>query len=90
MKSVVLALIDSKDPKQYLQRMKQRDPELGKEWVQIGIFAAAIDIRIFSVLYDVFLRITEPEAFRITLQTGIGHGKALGLGLLSVAPAVYE
>jgi hypothetical protein len=31
----VLALIDSKDPKQYIQRMKQRDPELGKGWVQI-------------------------------------------------------
>ena len=27
---VVLALIDSSDPKQYIQRMKQRDPELGK------------------------------------------------------------
>lgn len=32
---VVLALIDSKDPKQYIQRMKQRDPELKKGWVQI-------------------------------------------------------
>jgi DNA-damage-inducible protein D len=32
---VVLALIASKDPKQYIQRMKQRDPELGKGWVQI-------------------------------------------------------
>jgi DNA-damage-inducible protein D len=32
---VVLALIDSKDPKQYIQRMKQRDPELGKGWVQL-------------------------------------------------------
>jgi hypothetical protein len=32
---VVLALIDSKDSKQYIQRMKQRDPELGKGWVQI-------------------------------------------------------
>jgi hypothetical protein len=32
---VVLALIDSMDPKQYIQRMKRRDPELGKGWVQI-------------------------------------------------------
>jgi len=32
---VVLALIDSSDPKQYLQRMKQRDKELTKGWVQI-------------------------------------------------------
>ncbi len=32
---VVLALIESHDAKQYIQRMKQRDPELGKGWVQI-------------------------------------------------------
>ncbi len=32
---VVLALIDSRDPKQYIQRMKLRDPELRKGWVQI-------------------------------------------------------
>jgi DNA-damage-inducible protein D len=32
---VVLALIDSKDPKQYIQRMKLRDQELSKGWVQI-------------------------------------------------------
>lgn len=32
---VVLALIDSSDPKQYMHRMKQRDPELSKGWVQI-------------------------------------------------------
>jgi DNA-damage-inducible protein D len=32
---VVSALIESKDPKQYIQRMKQRDIELGKGWVQI-------------------------------------------------------
>jgi len=32
---VVLALIDSNNPKQYIQRMKQRDLELTKGWVQI-------------------------------------------------------
>ena len=32
---VVLALIDSRDPKQYIQRMKLRDEELAKGWVQI-------------------------------------------------------
>lgn len=45
-------------------------------------------IRIFSVLYDGILAVIEPEKFKETLQTGIGHGKALGLGLLSVAPVV--
>ncbi|NQU82672.1 MAG: Bro-N domain-containing protein [Parcubacteria group bacterium] len=32
---IVLALIDSNDPKQYVQRMKQRDIELAKGWVRI-------------------------------------------------------
>ncbi len=39
---VVLALIDSKDSKQYIQRLKQRDPELGKGWVQI-VLTLSID-----------------------------------------------
>ncbi|MDP2585400.1 MAG: Bro-N domain-containing protein [Candidatus Levybacteria bacterium] len=32
---VVLALIESRDPKQYIQKMKQRDPQLLEGWVQI-------------------------------------------------------
>jgi len=32
---VVEALTDSNDPKQYVKRMKQRDPGLAKGWVQI-------------------------------------------------------
>lgn len=32
---IILALIDSSDPKQYIQRMKLRDPELNKGWVQL-------------------------------------------------------
>lgn len=32
---VIAALTDSDDPKQYVKRMKQRDPELAKGWVQI-------------------------------------------------------
>jgi len=43
-------------------------------------------IRIFSVLYDGILTVTEPAKFKSTLQTGIGHGKAMGLGLLSIVP----
>ena len=31
---VVLVLTDSKDPKQYIKRMRQRDAELAKGWVQ--------------------------------------------------------
>jgi CRISPR system Cascade subunit CasE len=43
-------------------------------------------IRVFSVLYDGILTVTEPTRFRSALEAGIGHGKAMGLGLLSVAP----
>src|SRR3989338_6173819 len=32
---VVQALIESRDVKQYIQRIKDRDPELGQGWVQI-------------------------------------------------------
>jgi hypothetical protein len=32
---VILILTDSKDPKQYIKRMRQRDLELAKGWVQI-------------------------------------------------------
>lgn len=31
---VVAVLTDSKDPKQYIKRMRQRDEELAKGWVQ--------------------------------------------------------
>lgn len=43
-------------------------------------------IRVFSVLYDGILSVTEPGKLRDVLQTGIGHGKVMGLGLLSVVP----
>lgn len=38
-----------------------------------------------AVLYEGHLRITELEAFNNTLTGGLGHAKALGFGLLSVA-----
>lgn len=43
-------------------------------------------ISVFSVLFDGCLRVADPLLFRQALITGIGHAKALGLGLLSVAP----
>jgi len=43
-------------------------------------------IRIYSVLYDGILTITETDKFRSALRTGVGHGKVMGLGLLSVVP----
>lgn len=40
-----------------------------------------------SVLFEGLLRVTEPDRFQVTLQEGIGSGKAYGFGLLSIAPA---
>jgi len=41
-----------------------------------------------AVLFDGELEVENAEAFRRTLETGIGPGKAYGFGLLSVAPLV--
>jgi CRISPR system Cascade subunit CasE len=44
-------------------------------------------IAVHAVQFDGVLEATDKEAFRKTLVTGIGHAKALGLGMLSIAPA---
>lgn len=43
-------------------------------------------IRIYAALFEGQLELTDSEAFRQALATGIGHGKVMGLGLLSIAP----
>ncbi len=50
----------------------------------------ASPISVFSVLFEGYLRVEEPEVFRRALACGIGHGKVMGLGLLSLAPCAYE
>ncbi len=45
-------------------------------------------IQIYAVLYEGIHKVTESEEFRDALRTGIGHGKVVGLGLLSVVPIV--
>jgi len=60
-------------------RISQEQMLRGKQHIGNGI-------RIYSVLYDGILMVTEPDGFRSALQTGIGHGKAMGLGLMSVVP----
>jgi CRISPR system Cascade subunit CasE len=39
-----------------------------------------------SVCFDGLLRVSDADAFRETLSRGIGHAKAFGFGLLSIAP----
>ena len=44
-------------------------------------------IRVYSALFEGRLTVTDPTRFLAALETGIGHGKVMGLGLLSVVPA---
>jgi CRISPR system Cascade subunit CasE len=62
------------------------DVRVSQEQMLSGRQSHGNSIRIFSVLYDGVLTVTDASAFVKVLHTGIGHGKALGLGLLSVAP----
>ena len=43
-------------------------------------------IRVYSALFEGRLTVTDPVRFRVALESGIGHGKVMGLGLLSVVP----
>ena len=65
---------------------KRVDVRISQEQMLRGNQRTGNDLRIFSVLYDGNLTVTEPDKFTDTLQTGIGHGKVMGLGLLSVVP----
>jgi CRISPR system Cascade subunit CasE len=65
---------------------KHVDVRISQEQMLRGKQHTGNGIRVYSVLYDGILMVTEPDNFRAALQAGIGHGKAMGLGLLSVAP----
>jgi CRISPR system Cascade subunit CasE len=62
------------------------DVRISQEQMLRGSRHSGNTILVFSVLYDGILTVTEPDKFRDALQTGIGHGKAMGLGLLSAVP----
>lgn len=44
-------------------------------------------IRVYSVLFEGRLAVTDAVQFRKALEAGVGHGKVMGLGLLSIVPA---
>lgn len=48
--------------------------------------AGSLVITHLAVRFDGLLQITDPDAFRETLSSGIGSAKAYGFGLLSLAP----
>lgn len=41
----------------------------------------------FAVLFEGILRVTDPVALRVAIESGIGSAKGYGFGLLSLAPA---
>lgn len=43
-------------------------------------------IHVYAALFEGQLEVTDAQAFRHALAHGIGHGKVMGLGLLSIAP----
>jgi CRISPR system Cascade subunit CasE len=64
------------------------DVRVSQEQMLRGRQHAGNGIRVYAVLFDGLLTVTDPETFRVALRTGVGHGKAMGLGLLSIAPLI--
>ena len=64
------------------------DVRISQEQMLRGSQHAGNPVRIYSVLYDGILSVIDPVKFMNALQTGIGHGKVMGLGLLTVVPLV--
>ncbi|MCX6340685.1 MAG: type I-E CRISPR-associated protein Cas6/Cse3/CasE [Candidatus Aureabacteria bacterium] len=57
-----------------------------EERMLTGKIRSGNPIRVFSVLYDGILEVTNTQLFNKVVSSGIGHAKAMGLGLLSVIP----
>jgi CRISPR system Cascade subunit CasE len=57
-----------------------------EEKMLTGLKRSEHSIRVFSVLYDGILEVADIELFGKAVREGIGHAKAIGLGLLSVIP----
>jgi len=73
-------------PAQSVSPTVRVDVQVSQAQMLRGRQHAGNGIRIYSVLYDGILTVAQADKFRATLKTGIGHGKVMGLGLLSVVP----
>jgi len=65
---------------------KRPDIRITQEQMLRGKRRDGTQISIFSVLYDGILVVEDVNLFCQSIAGGIGHGKAMGLGLLSVVP----
>jgi len=85
----VLPAPESADYFDFLERPNAdvyRDVRTLHEQMLVGAQGNGNAIRVFAVLFEGRLTVSDPTKFRDALETGIGHGKVMGLGLLSVAP----
>ncbi len=57
----------------------------GKEWLVAGKKRPSPRVELLAVTFEGFLEVKHPETLLKGLSQGIGHGKAFGLGLLSLA-----
>jgi CRISPR system Cascade subunit CasE len=66
---------------------QDNEPNVGLHHRQTQTFRrGAGSVTLTTVTYDGLLHITDAEAFRAALTQGIGHAKAYGCGLLTIAP----
>ena len=59
---------------------------LSMEYVDAGIMRIKNKGRLFKVTYQGMLRVEDANKIHELLEHGLGHGKAYGCGMLSVAP----
>ncbi|MDY6956282.1 MAG: type I-E CRISPR-associated protein Cas6/Cse3/CasE [Pseudomonadota bacterium] len=62
------------------------DVRVSQDQMLIGRRHDGTTIRVYAALFEGRLTVSDPERFRVALASGIGHGKVMGLGLLSVIP----
>jgi len=62
------------------------DVRISHEQLLIGKQHSGNGIRVYSVMYEGRLAVTDPDRFKAAMANGIGHGKMMGLGLLSIVP----
>lgn len=69
-----------------LEALSYRDFRVTHEAMLTGSRHDGAVISVYAAMFEGVLSVRDPQAFRDALGTGIGHGKVMGLGLLSVAP----
>lgn len=62
------------------------DVRVSQDQMLAGRKHDGITIRVYAALFEGRLTVRNPDLFRAALASGIGHGKVMGLGLLSVVP----